>query len=60
MKNIKCPEECKSCKYRKIIDYIRPYNFCKKMNRSFGGGEPVTFFTCGKVKKIVNSNGKDS
>lgn len=49
---MKTPKECENCKYYKIIsDYIRPYNFCKKMNRSFSGGEPVTFFTCGKLKK---------
>ena len=34
---IKCPEKCKNCEYRKNIDYIRPYNFCKKLNVSFSG-----------------------
>lgn len=49
IKNIKCPEKCKNCEYRKIIDYIRPYNFCKKLNVSFSGGEPKSFFKCEKV-----------
>lgn len=48
MKNIKCPEKCKNCEYRKIINYIRPYNFCKKLNVSFSGGEPKSFFKCEK------------
>lgn len=48
MKNIKCPDKYKNCGSRKIIDYIRPYNFCKKLNVSYSGDEPKSFFKCGK------------
>lgn len=43
-------KECGNCKYHIFItDYIRPYHFCRKMNMSFSGSEPKTFFKCGKL-----------
>lgn len=50
-KNIdnKCPKKCKECVHRKVItSYIVQYNFCTKLNVSFCGGEPNSFFNCGR------------
>lgn len=44
-----CPKKCINCEYRKVIKhYIVPYNFCTKLNVSFCGGEPNSFFNCGR------------
>lgn len=50
----KIPEKCVECKYRKVFThYVRPYNFCKKLNVSFSGGEPDSFFNCKKGENYV-------
>ena len=52
MKKERTPKECESCKHHIFItDYIRPYHFCREINKSFSGGEPKTFFECGKLKQ---------
>ena len=42
------PEKCEKCEHRKVIHGVRDYNFCEKMNLSFCGAEPESFFDCDK------------
>lgn len=42
------PEKCEKCEHRKTIHSVSSYYFCKKMNLSFGGNEPKSFFDCEK------------
>ena len=39
-------EKCKRCKYRREIQSVRKYNFCKLIGKSFSGNEPDSFFCC--------------
>ena len=41
-------EKCKRCKYRREIQSVRKYNFCKLIGKSFSGNEPDSFFCCEK------------
>ena len=40
------PEKCAACEFHKVVKSVEEYSFCRKMNVSFCGREPKTFFAC--------------